>query len=110
MHSPTPTRSLIFLPECGSTQCRVVAMRRISMSPNTGLPLCTPGTHHSSGSKLQLAAGRPPRLAGWPREWRQRQEGSGRTSLRTAASGGQDPFSGRSPLFESEIFNKEMME
>ena len=86
-------------------------MRQVSLSANTRrLPLCTSGTQHSTVSKPQLAAGGAPRLAGWQREQRQQQERSGRTSLRIAASGGQDPFSGRSPLFESEIFNKEMME
>lgn len=82
----------------------------MSVAANTTrLPLCIRGIHHSSCSSPQLATGGAARLAGWHRPRRQRQEGSGRTSLRTAA-GGQDPFSARSPLFESEIFNREMME
>ena len=80
------------------------------MSANTtcGPPLCMPGIHPKTGGKPQLAAGGAARLAGRHRPRRQRQEWSGRTSLRNAAAGGQDPFSARSPLFESEIFNKMM--
>ena len=86
-------------------------MPQSAMSAHAALSLhrCMPGTAKAANSQTQMAAAaRPARLAGWER---QRQKGSGRTALvRTAASGGPDPFSGRSPLFESEIFNKEMMQ
>lgn len=75
------------------------------------LPRSMPGIAQAASSRRQMTGtARPARLAGWERQ-QQPQKGSGRTAqVRTAASGGPDPFSGRSPLFESEIFNKEMMQ
>ena len=91
-------------------------MSQIAVPPKTrALHPCMPGVQNAC-SQPQRAAGGAARLAGWqqPDLWRQKR--SGRTSLRAAASGGQDPFeefkkfSVRSPLLESEIFGKELNE